>query len=95
MPDEPPDHSPAFQTSPDAAKALAMQQEIEAIMKRYGLPALSVVLIPDCDGSSRASFLLRSSPKNIFAIIPACTAYFKQLSTEAALAEQHRREKNS
>jgi hypothetical protein len=72
-----------------------MQSEIEGILKRGGLPAVCVILIPDCDGSSRASYLLRSSPKNLFAIIPILSAYFKSLATEAAIAEQHRREKNS
>lgn len=95
MPDENSDHLIPFETSPDAAKATAMQREIEEIMKRHGLPALCVVLIPDCDSAARASYLLRTSPKNIFAIIPVCTSYFKQLAAEAAISEQHRRENNS
>lgn len=95
MPDLNPDQPIPFEPSPDAAKAYAMQQEIEAIMKRSGLPAVCVVLIPDCEGAARASYMLRTSPKNVLRIIPIITAYFKQLSAEAAISEQHRREKNS
>lgn len=95
MLDESSDLTPTFKDSPDAAKARAMQQEIEAILKKYELPAVCVVLIPDCEGAARASYLLRTSPRNIFAIIQVMTAYFKKLSAEAAVSEQHRREKNS
>lgn len=90
-----PNPPPQFEDSPDTAKAAAMQREIEGIMKRHGLPAVCVILIPDCEGAARASYMLRTSPRNVFAIIQVLTAYMRSLSTEAAIAEQHRREKNS
>ncbi len=91
-----PENSPIpFQASPDSIKAAALQRDVEALMKKHGLPALCIVLTPDNEGAARSSYLLRTSPKNIFAIIPVCTAYFKELATDAAISEMHRREKNN
>lgn len=66
-----------------------MQAEIEPIMKRYRLPVMVAILIPDIEKASRSSFGLRGDTSNLALMFGATSSYLIEQLEAAGKEDQN------